>query len=172
MSAASEHPDLSGLRIREAARAVVLDPDHRVLLVRFEFPDGTRWALPGGGREPGESSADAVRRELVEEVGLHDADVGPHVWTRVHVIPFIDGSWDGQREEIHLVHAPRFDPAPALTAEQLEAELVFGMGWWTLDEIRTSDAVFAPRALADLLGDLLDGLAAGRVPNAPVDIGI
>ena len=39
-------------RIRSAARAVVLDPDDRVLLVRFVFPNtGERWALPGGGLE-------------------------------------------------------------------------------------------------------------------------
>ena len=44
----------AGLRIREAVRALVIDPDHRVLLVRFEFPTATRWALPGGGLEPGE----------------------------------------------------------------------------------------------------------------------
>ena len=43
-----------GLRIREAVRALVLDPEHRVLLVRFEFRDGTRWALPGGGLDDNE----------------------------------------------------------------------------------------------------------------------
>ena len=75
-----DEPDLRDLRIREAARALVLDPDDRVLLVRFEFPvTGTRWALPGGGLEPGETHVEALRRELVEEVGLHGAAIGPHV---------------------------------------------------------------------------------------------
>ncbi|MFM7686187.1 MAG: NUDIX domain-containing protein, partial [Actinomycetota bacterium] len=47
-------PSTDGLRIRDAVRALVLDPDDRILMVRFEFPDaGTRWALPGGGIEPG-----------------------------------------------------------------------------------------------------------------------
>ena len=62
---------VDGLRIREAVRALVIDPQHRVLLVRFEFPrSGTRWALPGGGLEPGESDHDALRRELAEELGI------------------------------------------------------------------------------------------------------
>ena len=40
------------LRLREAARAVILDPGGRILLVRFEFPDRSIWACPGGGLEP------------------------------------------------------------------------------------------------------------------------
>jgi len=100
----NESPLTAGLRIREAVRAVVLDPADRVLLVRFEFPDaGTRWALLGGGLEPGESAHDALRRELAEEAGLENIEIGPHIWSRLHIIPFIDGRYDGQREQIHLV---------------------------------------------------------------------
>ena len=92
----------SELRIRQAVRALIITPETQVLLVRFEFPAGTRWALPGGGLDPGEDHVAALRRELVEEVGLHHADIGPHIWTREHQIPFINGQWDGQREHIHL----------------------------------------------------------------------
>jgi len=35
---------MAELRIRPAARAIVLDPDDRILLVRFQFPHGTFWA--------------------------------------------------------------------------------------------------------------------------------
>ncbi len=165
-----------GLRIREAVRALVVDPDDRVLLVRFEFPLGTRWALPGGGIEPGETPRSALRRELVEEAGLVDADIGPHIWTRLHVIPFLNGRYDGQREQVHLVRAPRFEPAPALTAEQLRAEFVHELRWWHLDEIvaatdraaATEQPLFAPRALAVHLAAVL----GGEVPESPVDVGV
>ncbi|MDP9465373.1 MAG: NUDIX domain-containing protein, partial [Actinomycetota bacterium] len=73
---------VEGLRIRQAVRALVIDPDQRVLLVRFEFPTATRWALPGGGLEPGEDHLDALRRELEEELGLVDAVIGPQIWHR------------------------------------------------------------------------------------------
>jgi 8-oxo-dGTP diphosphatase len=168
MAPVTEEPSIDGLRIRPAARALVVDPDDRVLLVRFEFPTGTRWALPGGGIETGESPEEAIRRELVEEVGLHHAAIGPHIWTRLHVIPFLSGHWDGQREVIHLVRTPAFDPAPALSWEELAAEYVFELRWWTIDEIGRADATFAPRALHTLLGPVL----AGELPVQPIDTGV
>ena len=100
-----------GLRIRPAVRALLLTPDDEVLLVRFEFPGGrTRWALPGGGVEPGETDTEALHRELEEELGLLGADIGPHVWTRLHLVAFVSGEWDGQRDHIHLVRCERFEP--------------------------------------------------------------
>jgi 8-oxo-dGTP pyrophosphatase MutT (NUDIX family) len=163
-----EPPDLAGLRIREAVRALVLDPDDRVLLVRFEFPNtGTRWALPGGGVEPGETDHDALRRELVEEAGLIDATIGPHIWDRVHVIPFIDGRWDGQRERIYLVRTGAFEPRPHLSWDQLRAEYVFELRWWLADEL-PHDLAVSPRRLHRHLHTLLhDG-----PPNGPIDVGV
>lgn len=164
----AERDDLTGLRIREAVRALVLDPDDRLLLVRFEFPNtGTRWAMPGGGVEPGETDHDALRRELAEEAGLTDVVVGPHIWDRVHVIPFIDGRWDGQRERIYLVRTPAFEPRPHLSWEQLRSEYVFELRWWPSGEL-PDDLPVAPRGLREHLRTLLrDG-----PPNGPVDVGV
>jgi 8-oxo-dGTP pyrophosphatase MutT (NUDIX family) len=67
-------------RLRPAVRALVLDEHDRVLLVRFDFDDRTVWGSPGGGIEAGESSHDALVRELREEIGLTDPEVGPALW--------------------------------------------------------------------------------------------
>lgn len=140
-----------------------------MLLVRFEFPDRQVWALPGGGIDPGEDHRTALRRELIEEVGLDRADIGPHVWTREHIIPFADGRWDGQRDTIHLVRTERFEPQPALTWDELRAENLYEIRWWRLDEIEAERTLgFIPAALPSLLRGLVDD----GPPRRPVDTGI
>jgi ADP-ribose pyrophosphatase YjhB (NUDIX family) len=156
------------LRIRRAARAVVLDDEGRVLLVRFDFPnERTLWATVGGGLEPDETHEDAIRRELAEEAGLDGVELGPEIWTRTHV--WDDGiHWDGQTERYFLVRTRAFEPMPRHTWEQLNAEWVTDVRWWTIDEIAASDEAFAPTRLAPLLRELLrDG-----PPAEPVDVGV
>ena len=50
-----------------------------------------------------------------------------------------------------------------------EEELSFltGYRWWTADEIRASDEVFAPREMGAMLSDVLEHGA----PIEPVDVG-
>jgi ADP-ribose pyrophosphatase YjhB (NUDIX family) len=47
---------------------IELDDGSVVLVERRNFPAG--WAIPGGFVDPGESPADAVRREALEETSL------------------------------------------------------------------------------------------------------
>lgn len=156
------------LRIRPAARALVVTPESRVLLVRFEFPAGTRWALPGGGLEPGEDHVTALRRELREEVGLTAPSIGPHIWTREHRIAFINGLWDGQREHIHLVEVDtEFEPRPDLPWSTLNEEYMFELRWWSLDDMRgREDIWWVPRALPDLVDDI----RRHGAPSSPIDV--
>ena len=52
--------------------ALVHDDEGRLLVVRrANEPAAGRWSVPGGRVEPGESDAQAVAREVLEETGLH-----------------------------------------------------------------------------------------------------
>ena len=160
--------NVTSVKLRESVRALVLDEDDSVLLVRFDWEGldvpGGFWANPGGGLEAGESRVQALRRELLEEVGLSLADLGPEVWTKTALFPMAE--WDGQVDHVHLVRVRHFVPRPRMTTEQLRAENVHDIRWWSRDEIRAADATFAPRELPRLLRDLLtDGL-----PDRPVQI--
>lgn len=55
--------------IRRGVKAVITASE-RILLVKETHDDGSHfWTLPGGGVEDGESQSDALRRELLEELG-------------------------------------------------------------------------------------------------------
>jgi hypothetical protein len=61
-----------------------------------------------------------------------------------------------------------FEPEPQLTWEQMNAEFVHELRWWTLDEIFASDAHFVPGDLHALVTTLLrDG-----PPVEPVDVSV
>jgi TDG/mug DNA glycosylase family protein len=106
----------SGLPERETVRAAVVDERGRTLLLRYGDDYGQWWTTPGGGREEGESDEQTLRRELEEEVGLVDFELGSLLWEL--------RGWT--REEIgfgsffsraYLVRVDRFEP-PHLTEGQ------------------------------------------------------
>ena len=76
-------------------RAVVLDGDNRVFLVKHSYVAG--WHLPGGGVEVGETLRDALRRELIEEgrievldePALHGLFFNSHASCRDHVAVYL-----------------------------------------------------------------------------------
>ena len=161
--------DLRGPEERQAARALVVDTGERVLLVAFRNPEtgDVWWATPGGGIEGDESDADALRRELVEEIGLEEPALGPCIWVREHTFPW-DRRLIRQFERFYLLSTEPFVVRPRLTAAQLLSEGVTEVRWWRLDEIERSDERFAPRRLAPLVRGLLrDG-----PPPEPIDVGV
>ncbi|NUR14590.1 MAG: NUDIX domain-containing protein [Bradyrhizobium sp.] len=76
-------------------RAVVLDAENRVFLVRHSYVSG--WYLPGGGVDHGETMEQAMRRELKEEgdidltgdAALHGIFLNSHVSRRDHVAVYV-----------------------------------------------------------------------------------
>jgi TDG/mug DNA glycosylase family protein len=150
---------------RPAARALVLDRRDRILLVQFRDATGqTWWATPGGGSDEGETLEQTIRRELAEEVGLAEFELGPEIWTRDHTF-----AWYGriyrQRERIHLVRVDEHDAEPTI---DLAAEHVHDVRWWSLAELEVTDVELVPRTLPRRLRELLEQ----GPPAEPIDVGI
>jgi ADP-ribose pyrophosphatase YjhB (NUDIX family) len=155
--------------LRNAARAVVVDQSYRLLLVRFEGQGGPLWFTPGGGVEDGETTEDAIRRELREEVGLNDVDLGPLIWQRTHVFPMLKTEFDGQHEVFYLVRTSKPGTDPTLSEEDLRAEGVTGSRWWTLAELRAAQHErFAPTKLPELFEALINR----GPPDEVIDAGV
>lgn len=106
-------------------RAVVLDGDDRVFLVKHSYVAG--WHLPGGGVEVGETFRDALTRELAEEgriellgePALHGIFLNRHVSRRDHVAVYLIRQFRQDRppEPNREIVATGFFAVAALPAE-------------------------------------------------------
>lgn len=140
---------------RRASRLLVVDPEERVLLFRIREPRSGRpfWLTPGGGLEPGESHLDAARRELAEETGLRDVEIGPASWRGRREFHFQGRDYD-QDETFFLVRVQPFDVDLA-GAEDYEMDLE--PRWWTLDELESTTETVVPADLGRRLREILAG---------------
>lgn len=164
-----EEGDNSPVVRRRAVRALMLTPEGEVLLMRAQEPVSGRevWYAPGGGREGDESAHECLRRELAEETGRGDFDIGPLIWTREHTFDW-SGRVMSQMEIYHLVETDRFEPVMEDNPSQVEAEAFQEFRWWTVEQLKSSDELLAPRRLAELVEDLV----AGGPPAEPIDTGV
>ena len=150
------------MRLREAARVVLVSGDDRVLLFHGNTDRGPAWTTPGGMVEPGETYEAAALRELWEETGRDDIHLGPWIWHRRRVRRLADGTVLDSRSRFFVARTSAFeidlDSVPA--EEDIQA-----YRWWSLPEIAGEDPVrFIPQRLAELLVPIF----AGDIPTEPV----
>ncbi|MFD9458168.1 MULTISPECIES: NUDIX hydrolase [unclassified Streptomyces] len=147
------------------SRVVLLDPADRILLLHgFEpgDPSDDWWFTPGGGLEGTETREEAALRELAEETGITEVDLGPVLWRRYCAFPFDGRRWE-QDEWYFLARTARTETVlDGLT--ELERRSVTGARWWTSEELLSARETVYPTRLAELLRTLLDD----GPPGAPV----
>ncbi len=149
---ASSAADGRPLRIRPAGRVVLLDPDDRVLLMRYDDgpPNGVHWSTPGGGLNPGEDFASGAARELAEETGWHDIVLLGEIHRWTHAMEYDDVI---VRQVEHFYLARTDQPQREITGveEMHEADGIATWRWWTLAELDTTSEAIWPAELATLI---------------------
>jgi 8-oxo-dGTP pyrophosphatase MutT (NUDIX family) len=153
---------------RKAARVVLLNQDRHVFLMRASDPidpyKAPWWEIPGGGMHSGESSADGARRELHEETGITEVEIGPCIW-RQHAVFDFGGYHFDQDEYIHVAWCTHGTYRPA-ALEALEAAAFEGADWWTLDDVLATTEQLLPVRLQEFLPAIVEG----ELPHPPLDI--
>lgn len=138
------------LRLRRAARLIVLDPDRRALMFRYDVPGRPPfWVTAGGECDPGESFEDAARRELFEETGIM-ADPGAQIARMTPEFITVEGEPVQADERFFLVQVAeaRIDTAGHT---ELEQRLMTQHHWFTLDELENWHEAVFPVDLADMI---------------------
>jgi 8-oxo-dGTP diphosphatase len=147
---------------RPSARALITDPDDRLLLMRVRDavaldasdPVTDYWITVGGGVEPGETFETAVVREIFEETGHVIHDPGPCIWRRRKSVTDAAGVMRASDE--------RYFWCPVPTAELTRANLTHSersyiqeFRWWTIDDPGLRSVRIFPAAFGDVARSVL-----------------
>lgn len=126
-------------------RAVILDDQDRVFLVRHSYVNG--WFLPGGGVDKGEAPLDAIYREVAEETGLE-------ISSPPSLLGFYLNDRQSQRDHVALYLVRDWaDPNDRLTGGGASADgEIAESGFFALDAL-PSDTSSATRARLAELGE-------------------
>ena len=146
------------LRERPTARVLLFDAEDRILLMKGRLPSNPdapgAWFTIGGGIEPGESIREAAAREVLEETGFEDVEIGEVV---------------GNGEQLHHDRKgrPILVKETFLTArcaggevsregwQALEREFVDDIRWWRIADLAVCGEPVWPADLAARLGAIL-----------------
>jgi ADP-ribose pyrophosphatase YjhB (NUDIX family) len=138
--------------VRRAARVLLLDPEGRVLLMRYDDPppNGHHWTTPGGGLNDGEGYREAALRELAEETGWNDVVLLGEVDRRSFDMDY-GGRMVHQQERLYLARTGPAGREIVGVGAMHAADRIAAWRWWTLAELESTGEAVWPSHLAGLV---------------------
>jgi ADP-ribose pyrophosphatase YjhB (NUDIX family) len=119
------------------ARAIVLGPDGRLVLVKHTYD--RYWYLPGGATKRGEEAEAALRREMKEEIGVDDLAIERKLGTYV-------STQEGKRDTIDV-----FVARAAAIGRRQRFEIA-AAEWFAPDALPPDTSPATRRRIAEYLG--------------------
>jgi ADP-ribose pyrophosphatase YjhB (NUDIX family) len=140
------------LRVRPAGRVILLDPDDRVLLMRYDDgpPNGVHWSTPGGGLNPGEDYASGAARELAEETGWDDIVLLGEIHRWTHTMEY-DDAIVRQVERFFLARTDQRKREITGVETMHAHDGIATWRWWTLAQLDSTAEAIWPAELPDLI---------------------
>ncbi|MGE5589551.1 MAG: NUDIX domain-containing protein [Bacillota bacterium] len=138
--------------IRVSVKAIIIR-DGSILLTKNRDQHGVFYLLPGGGQNPGETVADALRRECLEELGAR-VEPGPLLFVRDYLSE--NHEFAGEGEDVHqveLMFAAVPQGEPAAHAASSPDSWQTGVEWVPLNDL--GNCRLYPAVLKALLAEPL-----------------
>ena len=140
------------MRERLTARVLLFDPCGRILLLKGRLPSAPDapgwWFTVGGGIEPGETPQIAALREIVEETGFTEIDLGPTLFETDQILRDRRGRPVRHRSTFFFARCAGGEPSRA-GWQALEREFVDDIRWWELGDLQKSGEPVYPLDLAN-----------------------
>lgn len=120
-------------------RAVVVDQNNRIALVRHTYTD--QWYLPGGGVNKAESFAAALLRELKEEIALTEP--------RIERVLGVYHSRKEAKDDHIVIFLVRVEIGPTAQLQKGDLMEVEEAGWFSLDDLPPGVSAATRRRIAE-----------------------
>ncbi len=108
--------------------AGVLQRNGQTLTLRYRYPEGDVYALPGGSLEEGEMLTDSLIREFDEELGIQ---------VTVGRLRFVGDAMSNKflRQTLHVIFDVHSNDSPCINASQTSAEEICWLASDTIKEV-------------------------------------
>jgi 8-oxo-dGTP pyrophosphatase MutT (NUDIX family) len=139
-------------RKRQVARALLFDDSDRLLLIKWRDPATGRdfWEPPGGATLEGESFEATVRREVAEETGVADIDVGECI--KEFDRRFIWAGREYEGVERYFLCRLVSDARVTTQRDEVEEPGFVEAKWWPRERLESMEDQLEPLGLLAMLG--------------------